>query len=161
MPWSTTRETLVRRYCPAVAEDTTNWSDTELQYRWDDAFYWLKSRLCPPFAVADVDLLNGADTHTEISDRLIARVAAHQIYTDLSGGDDQTEFNARETYIEQWIERIENGTGHLFDSSGNPLERESLIYHNLENVAQEFTRTRRDSATGTVIDGQIGTLDQH
>lgn len=159
MPWSTTRETLIRRFCPAVADDTTNWTDTELQNRWDDAFYWLKGRICPPFSSAAVDLLNGADTHSPSADRLIARIAAHMIYTDLPEADPD-EFNRRERFIEEWIENIENGTATLHDSSGNPLERESLIYHNNTDVVPEFTRSRYNE-NGTLVDSVAGSLDQH
>lgn len=160
MPWGITREQLIMRYCPAVADDNTNWGSEVLQDYFADAFLWLKSHLCPPFSTADVDLLNGEDTHAEMSDRLIARIAAHMIYTDLSGGDDQTEFDARQAMIDQWIEGLQNGTRTLIDSSNNPLDRESLIYHNNEDVAREATRTRYSKTTGLQM-GDTGTMDLH
>lgn len=160
MPWDITRETLVRRYCPAISDDTTNWPNETLQEYFTDAHLWLKSRICPPFSAGDVDLLNGADTHTDMADRLIARIAAHMIYTDLSGGNDPEEYAAREKIIEDWIEGLENGTRFLLDSSNTPLERESLIYHNNENIAKEATRTLYSKTSGTQV-GDTGTMDLH
>ena len=131
MPWSTTREDYIRRYCPAVSDDTTNWPDPKLQAYWDDAYAELKTELVPPLTAAAFDLLNGEDTHSKSGNILIARMAAWMIYNDLPGTD-QEDQDRRKAYLDDKIAKIQSGDGEatLFDAAGEPLARDPLqLYH--------------------------------
>ena len=158
MSWSTIRETLIRRFCPAIAQDTTTWADLVLQAIWDDAATELKIRLCPPFTAAQFDTLNNADTNTATGNQLIAEMAVLRIYRDLPGVD-PLWLRDKESEMDKKLAELQDGDRSVFLSTGSRMSASEIaLSHNKADVQPTFTLTERDS-DGTII-GDSGSLDQ-
>lgn len=156
---------LIRDYCRPVASDTTNWPNAKLESWWDRAFYELRAELCPPFIEAQFDALNTESGDHPFANQLIAQFAAMLIYRTLPGKGSVEEDKLQiyfygTTEIPAFVgmlQKLATGEASLFAADGARLSRTSAVYHSLDGVARDFSRTRRDLDGSTLA---TGTLDQ-